>query len=130
VRIKSEGKELMPELALKEQPAASVAEPGEPRLLGVVAMKEAAADPVKEVDALFDRPVEIKEFQFRTDGGKVIPGDVFHSMFDMAAVLKPKDPDLLKNLTSLRVRYRVVDKLGRAATGDVSVALKVRLHQD
>lgn len=130
VRILSQGKELVPELALKEQPAAALAEPGEPRLLTVIAMKESAAEPVKEVDALFDRPVEIKEFQFRTDSGKVIAGDVFHSMFDMAAVLKPKYPGQLKNLSTLRVRYRVVDKLGRAAAGDGSVALKVRLHQD
>lgn len=130
VRITSEGKELFPEFALKEQSPAAVAEPAEPRLLGVIAMKETAADAVKEVDALFDRPVDIKEFQFHTDSGTLVAGDVFHSMFDMAAVLKPKDPAQLKNLTSLRVRYRVVDKLGRAAAGDTSVALQVRLHQD
>ncbi|GFO66465.1 hypothetical protein GMLC_00440 [Geomonas limicola] len=130
VRILSEGKDLLPELALKDQPTTPVAEPGAPRLLGVVAMKESAKEPIKEVDALFDRPVEIKEFQFSSDDGKVIAGDVFHTMFDMAAVLKPKDPEALKNLTSLRVRYRVVDKLGRPASGEGSVALTVRLHQD
>ena len=85
---------------------------------------------MQELDALFDRPVEIKEFQFLENDGTLLAGEVFHSMFDMAAVLKPKDPRKLAEGTKIRTRYQVVDKKGRSAAGAGSFALQVRLHQD
>lgn len=130
VRIRSAGQELFPQVSLPLAEEDLVAAPGPPRLLSVIAMQDSAAGPVKEVDALFDRPVDIKEFQFEAIDGSVIAGEVFHSMFDMAAVLKPKDPARLRGTASVRVRYRVVDKLGRPAAGEGALPLEVRLHQD
>jgi len=124
VRLQSEGSDLLP------AEAEVVLQPSAPRLLSVVAMRQSAGAPVQEVDALFDRPVDIKEFQFLENDGTLLAGDVFNSMFDMAAVLKPKDPGKLAEGTKIRVRYQVVDKKGRSAAGEGSFALQVRLHQD
>jgi germination protein M len=103
--------------------------PSGPRLLGITAMQERTGQPVEEVDALFDRPVEIKELQFRGNDGNLLAGEVYHSMFDMAAVLKPKEPGRLAKGSPVTVRYRVVDKLGRAAQGEVTLPLELRVHQ-
>jgi germination protein M len=130
VRIHCEGRELFPAATRLPVEAAVVAQPSAPRLLSVIAMKQGASTPVLEVDALFDRPVDIKEFQFLENDGTLLTGEVFHSMFDMAAVLKPKEPGKLAQGTKIRARYRVVDKMGRSAAGESSFALEVKLHQD
>ena len=130
VRIQSEGRDLYPAAERLPAEATVVEQPSAPRLLSVIAMRQAPGAPVQEVDALFDRPVDIKEFQFLENDGTLLAGDVFHSMFDMAAVLKPKDPAKLAEGVTVRARYRVVDKKGRSAAGDSSFALQVKLHQD
>jgi len=130
VRIQSEGRELFPGTAPLPVEAAVVAQPSVPRLLSLIAMKQGPSAPVLEVDALFDRPVDIKEFQFLENDGTLLAGEVFHSMFDMAAVLKPKDPGKLTQGTKIRARYQVVDKMGRSASGESSFALEVKQHQD
>jgi germination protein M len=130
VRIQSEGHELFPATAPLPVAAAVVAQPSAPRLLSLIAMKQGPGAPVLEVDALFDRPVDIKEFQFLENDGTLLLGDVFHSMFDMAAVLKPKNPGKLAQGTKIRARYQVVDKMGRSAAGESSFALEVKQHQD
>jgi hypothetical protein len=107
-----------------------VLQPSAPRLLKVVAMKETAAAPVAEVDALFDRPVEIKKCVITASDGTMLSGDVFHSMFDMAAVLKPKEPGKLTEGAKIVVRWEVTDKKGRSASGEESFALEVKVHQD
>jgi germination protein M len=128
VRVQSEGRDLFPDTRLPVE-AGVVVQPSAPRLLSLVAMKENAAAPVGEVDALFDRPVDIKEFQFQGNDATLLAGEVFHSMFDMAAVLKPKNPEKFTPGTQVRVRYKVVDKMGRSAEGERSFALQVKLHQ-
>jgi germination protein M len=130
VRITSEGRDLFPADTTLSAETAAVAQPAAPKLLNLIAMKQSAADPVLEVDALFDRPVDIKEFKFLENDGTLLAGDIFHSMFDMAAVLKPKDPGKFSQGTRIRARYQIVDKMGRAAAGEGSFALEVRLHQD
>lgn len=129
VRILSEGSELFP----GRQPpveASAVLQPSAPRLLNVVAMKETAAGPVQEVDALFDRPVDISECRFTTLDGQTLTGDVFHSMFDMAAVLKPKEPGKLADGAKIKVAWKVTDKKGRSAAGEETLTLEVKVHQD
>jgi len=130
VRIQSEGSDLYPDTERAPVEAAVVEQPSQPRLLDLVAMKESATAPVREVDALFDRPVDIKEFQFLENDGTLLAGEVFQSMFDMAAVLKPKVPGKLAEGIIIRVRYKVVDKMGRSAAGEARFALQVKLHQD
>ena len=130
VRIQGEGRELFAATGQLPDAAAVVAQPSAPRLLSLIAMKQGPSSPVLEVDALFDRPVDIKEFQFLENDGTLLAGEVFHSMFDMAAVLKPKDPGKLVQGTKVRARYRVVDRMGRSAAGESSFALEVKQHQD
>lgn len=130
IRITSEGKDLYPPTRPLPVEEKVVQQPSAPRLLNVVAMKESSKQPVQEVDALFDRPVEIKLFQFKASDGTILAGDVFHSMFDMAAVLKPKDPGKFMPGTRVRVHYQVVDKLGRPAEGEGEFPLEVKQHQE
>jgi germination protein M len=130
VRIQSDGKDLFPTGQHPPSEASAVLQPAPPRLLNLIAMKQTAAGPVEEVDALFDRPVDIKEFRFSLVDGSPIAGDVFHSMFDMAAVLKPKDPGKLQEGLKIGVHWKVVDKVGRSASGEGVLPLEVKVHQD
>jgi germination protein M len=128
IRILSAGKDLdyatgplLPDLS-------SVLAPSPPRLLSVTAAREKGAEKVEEVSAYFDRPVEIREITIAGRDGIPFEGEVFHSVFDMAAVLKPKDAALFKAGMPVKVRWKVVDKLGRAAEGDGEYSLEVKEH--
>ena len=99
-----------------------------PRLLGVTAMREKGAKDVEEVDAFFDRPVEIKVLRISAADGKAFEGDIYQSVFDMAGVLKPKDPGVFKPGMSVKVTWNVTDKLGRNASGESEIPLEVREH--
>lgn len=105
-----------------------VLNPSPPRLLSVTATKEKGAKDVAEVSAYFDRPVEIRELKMMDRDGKIFAGDVYHSVFDMAAVLKPRDSHLFKAGLPVKVRWKVVDKLGRMAAGNEEYSLEVKEH--
>ena len=130
VRIQSEGRDLFNSGRHRPVEASVVLQPLPPRLLKVVAMKETAAAPVEEVDALFDRPVDIKECRFASIDDTPVAGDVFHAMFDMAAVLKPKEPRNLEEGAKIKVIWKVSDKKGRSAAGEDTVTLEVTVHRD
>lgn len=102
--------------------------PGPPRLLNVTAMQDKGAKDVEDVNAFFDRPVEIKELKLLSKDGQPFAGDVFHSVFDMAAVLKPKDPSQFTKNMPVKVRWKVIDKLGRQAEGDNIWLLEIKEH--
>ncbi|MBT1075817.1 GerMN domain-containing protein [Geobacter grbiciae] len=112
---------------LKPQESA-VLHPSPPRLLSVTAMKERGAKEVEEVNVFFDRPLEIKELSIAGGNGKRFDGDVYHSVFDMAAVLKPKDPSQFKAGMSVKVLWKVTDKVGRSAEGIGEFPLEVQEH--
>ena len=130
VRIQSEGSDLFPADRSLPTESSAVVQPSAPRLLKVIAMKTTPTSPVAEVDALFDRPVEIKECRFASADGSALTGDVFHAMFDMAAVLKPKESGKLAAGEKIKVVWKAVDKKGRSAAGEESFTLEVRVHQD
>ena len=125
VRLQVEGKEK--QLAVSAQDDA-ILEPSAPRLLNVTAMREKGEKDVGEVDALFDRPVDVKELSLLSEKGEQFPGEIYHSAFDMSAVLKPKDPSVFREGVPVRVRWKVVDKVGRAAEGDSVWSLVVKEH--
>ena len=102
--------------------------PSPPRLLSVTAMKDKGAKEVEEVNAFFDRPVEIKELQLTGGDGKAFEGEVYHSVFDMSAVLKPAEPSLFEAGMPVKVRWKIVDKVGRSAEGTGEFALEVKEH--
>lgn len=106
----------------------AVQQPSSPRLLSVTAMRDKGARDIEEVNAFFDRPVEIKELKLLSEDGQQFSGDLFHSVFDMAAVLKPKDPSQFRERMPIKVRWKVADKLGRQAEGDSVWLLEVKVH--
>lgn len=106
----------------------AVLAPGPPRLLDVTALKEKGAKEIEAVHAYFDRPVEIREASFSDADGRQFSGSIYSSVFDMAAVLKPKDPSLFRAGTPVGVRWKVVDKLGRTAEGNGEFRLEIKEH--
>lgn len=107
----------------------AILDPGPPRLLNVAAMQDKGAKNIEDVNAFFDRPVDVKELKLYSKDGQQYAGDLFHSVFDMAVVLKPKDPSQFKERTPIRVRWKIVDKLGRQAEGDSVWLLEVKQHE-
>lgn len=99
-----------------------------PRLLSLTGMKEKGAATVEEVDAFFDRPVQIKELRLLDAGGKPFEGEIYHSVFDMAGVLKPKNPAKFSAGMPVQVRWNVTDKMGRNSSGQTEMMLEVREH--
>ncbi|UFS70961.1 GerMN domain-containing protein [Geomonas sp. RF6] len=128
VRIQVEGKDSRLSQLVKRVDQRAVLPLPPPRLLSVTAMKEKGDRYVGEVNAFFDRPVDIKLLQMTAADGSVFHGDIYHSVFDMAAVLKPKDPSLFKAGMPVRVRWQVVDKKGRASEGSSDLLLEVKEH--
>lgn len=106
----------------------AVLQPGSPRLLSITAMKEKGAKNVEEVDAFFDRPLDIKELTLTDKSGKTFEGDVYHSVFDMAGVLKPKNPEIFTAGMPVKVRWKVMDKMGRTSQGEEEFSLEVKEH--
>lgn len=125
VRILVAGKALVEEPQGDER---SVLDPSPPQLLSVTAMRDKGAKDVEEVSAYFDRPVEIKYLQMSGSDGKPFDGDIYHAVFDMAAVLKPRNPGVFSVGTPVKVRWRVVDKVGRQADGEAEFPLEVKEH--
>ena len=92
IRVLAEGKDLDYARGPLLPDASMVLDPSPPRLLSVTAVKDKGAKNVEDVGAYFDRPVDIRELRMTGRDGKPFEGEVFHSVFDMAAVLKPKEP--------------------------------------
>ncbi|MBC7961536.1 MAG: GerMN domain-containing protein [Steroidobacteraceae bacterium] len=128
VRIQVEGKESPLSALLKTVDDSAVQQPSPPRLLSVTAMRDKGARNVEDVNAFFDRPVEVKELKLLSRDGQPFAGELYHSVFDMAAVLKPKDPSQFKERMPIKVRWKVVDKLGRQAEGENVWLLEVKEH--
>ena len=102
--------------------------PGPPRLLSVTAMRDKGAKDIEDVNAYFDRPVDVKGLKLLSKDGQPFAGGLYHSVFDMAAVLKPKDPSQFKERMPIKVRWQVIDKLGRQAEGDAIWPLEIKEH--
>ena len=128
IRLQVEGKESPLSSKVKSADESAVQEPAPPRLLSVTATREKGAKDIEDVNAFFDRPVEIKELQLLSRDGQPFAGDLFHSVLDMAAVLKPKDRGQFKEHMPVKVHWKVIDKLGRQAGGDEVWPLEVKEH--
>lgn len=128
IRLQVEGKESRLSDVAKNSDDGTVQQPSPPRLLSVTAMRDKGAKDIEDVNAFFDRPVEVKELKLLSKDGQQFAGDLYHSVFDMAAVLKPKDPAQFKERMPVKVRWKVVDKLGRMAEGDDEFPLEVKEH--
>jgi hypothetical protein len=129
IRIQVDGKESPLNSLAKNVDDSAVQQPSSPRLLSVTAMRDKGAKDIEDVNAFFDRPVEVKELKLLSKDGQPFVGELFHSVFDMAAVLKPKDPAQFKERMPIKVRWKVIDKLGRQAEGDSVWLLEVKQHE-
>ncbi|MGB9080344.1 MAG: GerMN domain-containing protein [Desulfuromonadaceae bacterium] len=129
IKLHVEGKEGRLNDVVKNGDGSAVQQPSPPRLLSVTAMRDKGAKDIEEVNAFFDRPVEVKELKLLSRDGQQFAGDLYHSVFDMAAVLKPKDPSQFKERMPIKVRWKVIDKLGRQAEGDSVWLLEVKQHE-
>ncbi len=128
IRVLSEGKELDYARGPRLPDASAVLDPSPPRLLSVTGVKEKGAKDVEEVSAYFDRPVDIREITISDKWDKALAGEVYHGVFDMAAVLKPKEPSLFKAGMPVKIRWLVVDKVGRSGSGNGEYPLEVKEH--
>jgi hypothetical protein len=128
IRILVEGKESRLSTLAKSVDDSAVQQPSPPRLLSVTAMRDKGARNIEDVNAFFDRPVEVKELKLLSKDGQPFAGDLYHSVFDMTAVLKPKDPAQFKERMPIKVRWKVVDKLGRQAEGNTDMLLEIKEH--
>jgi germination protein M len=99
-----------------------------PQLLNVVAMKEKGEKDVHEVDVFFDRPVDFQNINIGDTGGRLFRGEVYASAFDMAAVLKPKDPSIFQPGKQVRVTWKVTDKNGRVSEGTQQFEIEMKEH--
>ena len=106
----------------------SVSDLPPPQLLNVVAMKEKGEKDVHEVDVFFDRPIDFQVINIGDAGGGLFKGDVYASAFDMAAVLKPKDPSLFQQGKRVKVSWKVTDKKGRISEGTQELEIEVKEH--
>lgn len=129
IKLQVEGKESPLSDVAKNSDESFVLQPAQPRLLNITAMREKGAKDIEDVNAFFDRPVDVKELKLLSNDGQQFAGDIYHSVFDMAAVLKPKDPAQFKERMPIKVRWKVVDKLGRQAEGDSVWLLEVKQHE-
>ncbi|MHB8765938.1 MAG: hypothetical protein ACYDA8_16605 [Deferrisomatales bacterium] len=122
-------------LALAGGPPADLAPPAKaafeppppPRLLDVVSSVHPGEEP-EEVNALFDRPLDVTAFSLRLADGGALPGKTYTSMFDMAVVVRPDDPRLLREGLPLRLSWKVKDRVGREAAGERAVELRIYRH--
>jgi germination protein M len=128
IKLQVEGKESPLSEVAKKCDETAVQQPSPPRLLTVTAMRDKGAKNIEDVNAFFDRPVDVKELKLLSKDGQQFAGDLYHSVFDMAAVLKPKEPAQFKASMPIKVHWKVVDKLGRQAEGDNVWLLEVKEH--
>ncbi len=128
IRLQVEGKGSRLSDLAKNTDDSAAQQPSPPRLLSVTAMRDKGAKDIEDVNAFFDRPVDVKELKLLSKDGQQFAGELFHSVFDMAAVFKPKDPAQFKERMPIKVRWKAVDKLGRQAEGDSVWLLEVKQH--
>jgi germination protein M len=128
IRLQVDGKESPLNALVKKTDDSAVQQPSPPRLLSVTAMRDKGAKDIEDVNAYFDRPVDVKELKLLSKDGRPFAGDIYHSVLDMAAVLKPKDPAQFKEHMPIKVRWKVIDKMGRQAEGDSVWLLEVKEH--
>lgn len=128
IRLQVEGKDSPLSALVKNIDDTAVRQPSPPRLLSVTAMRDKGAKDIEDVNAFFDRPVDVKELKLLSKDGQPFAGELYHSVFDMAAVLKPKEPSQFKEHMPIKVRWKVIDKMGRLAEGDSVWLLEVKEH--
>lgn len=101
---------------------------GPPMLLNVVGTWEEGAEHPQEILINFDRPMVINNFRLLDRAGEPVGGKYFTSVFDMAVVVRPDKPELIKAGMLLTVDWDISDQLGRSSSSVASLALQRQSH--
>ncbi len=106
-----------------------IAPVGPPDLIMLVGVWDEGSDAPEEIHASFDRPVTVGAFRLASREGDPIAGDLFTSIFDMAVVLHPENPQFFREGLPLRIEWEVTDALGRTGRGAQTLPLQHYLHK-
>ncbi len=99
---------------------AETVDPGDPRALGVLAIRDAVGRPASALSLLFDRPVFIEEVAFYPPAGESpIGGKSYATGFGMSVEFHPDAGVTFDTKSAYRIRFKVRDGKGRTATGEV-----------
>lgn len=101
-----------------------LAEGSLPTLVMMVGMWKKGAETLDEILIEFDRPIKVNNFQLYDKIGKTIEGEYFTSVFQMAVVVHPKDPERYQDGTVLRAEWDIVDALDRSNKGTSKLPLR------
>lgn len=96
-------------------------------ILMLAAWEKDEKDP-KEILIEFDRPIKVQKFELSHENGKKVEGDYYISIFKMAVVVRPKQPELFEEGSILKAKWSVVDELGRANSGVSTMPLGKDVH--
>ncbi|MDW7772599.1 MAG: GerMN domain-containing protein [Desulfobulbaceae bacterium] len=113
----------IPEDGFRHDPS-RIVPAGPPLLLMAAGSWEEGEEHPQEILINFDRPVDIGEFRLLDANGREIEGEYFRSIFDMAVVVHPSEPQTLHEGMTVRVSWEAVDRLGRTAGGEQSFILE------
>lgn len=98
---------------------AQALDPGTPRALGLLAIKELKDRPPEVLSLLFDRPVLVETADFFAPAGTApLSGKVYSTGFGLAVELHPEPRIPLDPDAKYRVRFSVRDGKGRRAAGE------------
>ncbi len=117
-----------PEAGFQSQPEAIVPV-GDPQLLLAAGVWESDAAAPKELMISFDRPISVNSFRVLNEAGEQISGNYFISMFNMAVMIHPKQPEAFGAGTPLNVVWDVTDQLGRRNSGIDKLELRRLDHR-
>lgn len=94
-----------------------VSQPGVPEPLTVVGNWHKGENLPEEIQISFDRPVSIEQLHLQNQHGRKIEGDYYQSMFDMAVIIHPKQPQSISAGMPVELSWKAVDPLGRRSEG-------------
>ncbi|MGE5285559.1 MAG: GerMN domain-containing protein [Actinomycetota bacterium] len=95
------------------------ADPGNPKALGLLAIREDEGKPATTLSLLFDRPVFVDEIAFFPPGGdSPTPGKSYATGFGMSVELHPDPGIIFGAKDAYRIRFKVRDGKGRTTAGE------------
>ncbi|MEJ2521218.1 MAG: hypothetical protein P8Y91_12910, partial [Desulfuromonadales bacterium] len=71
----------------------------------------------------FDRPIRLNTFSLTDADGNKVAGDYYLSIFQMAVVVHPQEPERYQAGTPLHAAWDVTDDLGRRSQGEKTLSL-------
>jgi len=95
------------------------ADPGNPKTLGLLAIREEKGKPATSLALLFNRPVFVDEIAFFPPGGdSPFPGKSYATGFGMSVEFHPDPKIALDAKDTFRIRFSVRDGKGRESVED------------